>query len=74
MLFVIIAIILSMAEANLFINYGYDSNFASSQITLTSFLYSLSLIILFNSSNTHSETHCKTLVKVGNYSFGIYFI
>lgn len=74
MLFVIIAIILSMAEANLFINYGYDSNFASSQITVTSFLYSLSLIILFNSSNTHSETYCKTLVKVGNYSFGIYFI
>lgn len=70
---VVFAAILSLAEMTYLNSLGLPSAFSISQVTFSSFFYSIAIIILlFNDKAI--ETANKLLVKIGDYSFGIYFI
>lgn len=72
-LLIIITLIISVAEAHVLIFIGCTSSFASSQITIGSFLFAIGVITLLINKGKEDNPN-NFLVKSGDYSFGIYFI
>lgn len=71
-LLVITTLIIAIAETHILIYLGCSPGFASSQITIGSFLFTIAVIALL--LNKEEEKPNNLLVKFGDYSFGIYFI
>ena len=61
---VILAILLSMAESFLLVQLGCDSSFVSSQIKISSFLYSTILIIYIYKRKECTESKDKKIYKI----------
>lgn len=73
--FSLFALFISIGEAYLLNRLGLTAEFSSSQIKISSFLYTFSLINLFIAIKPYFETkHNKVLKVLGDNSFGIYFI
>jgi len=71
-LLVLISLIIAIAESHLLIYMGCSPGFASSQVTIGSFVFAIAVIALL--LNKSEDSYNRFLVKAGNYSFGIYLI
>lgn len=73
-LFTVILLLVSCFECYFLISKGQTEGFAASQIKISSFVYSLSIINLFLIVMQYETKIGKLLIKIGDNSFGIYFI
>lgn len=74
-LLVVGALILSLIEGYILLNSGMTMAFASSQIKGSSFLYSLSIInLILVLKDKGSKTKEGFITKIGNYSYGIFYV
>ncbi|MBU3142613.1 acyltransferase [Clostridium sp. CF012] len=65
----------SIIECYLMIYLGFEDGFASSQIKISSFLYSISIInLILVLKDNHHKTMQNAIVKIGNYSYGIFYV
>lgn len=69
-----ILLLLSCFECYFLISQGQTEGFAVSQIKISSFLFSLSMINIFLVLQEYDSGVGKIIVEFGNNSFGIYFI
>lgn len=72
--FIIGALFLSLIEAELLLLIGCNSGFASSQIKFSSYFYAASLILFLNQRKERFANGRKLLKKIGDYSYGIFYI
>ncbi len=73
--YVFAMLIFSVVEAFLLIFIGCSSAFASSQIKVSSFLYSFVLILwLCTKSDNYVKCKTKWIKSVGDYSYGMYYV
>lgn len=75
LLIVLGALVFSIMECYLMLYLGFPVGFASSQIKVSSFLYSISLInLIFVVKGQHVKIREGIVTKLGNYSYGIFYI
>lgn len=75
LLLIVAALIFSIVESYILLNTGASIGFASSQIKISSFLYSLSIINFILVLKRYGVNTKKSLVTIiGNYSYGIFFV
>lgn len=68
------ALLLSCVEAVGLRAAGFDIGFYTSQITVGSFLYSVAMIGWFLRKGENSRRGCRLLSKIGDCSYGIFYI
>jgi peptidoglycan/LPS O-acetylase OafA/YrhL len=69
------ALLASIFECYIFLSLGLPESFASSQIKISSFLYSLAILNLHFVIRKYSVLPLhKGLVYMGDYSYGIFYI
>lgn len=69
------ALILSIIECYLMLYLEFPVGFASSQIKVSSFVYSLSIInLIFVLKENHIKTKECIVTRLGNYSYGIFYV
>lgn len=69
------ALLFSIIECYFMLYLGFEDGFASSQIKISSFLYSLSIInLIFVLKDYHLKTKLNNITKIGNYSYGIFYV
>lgn len=73
-LLTIALLLISCFECYFLISKGQTEGFATSQIKISSILYALSMINLFLVIKQYDTKMDNFLIKIGNNSFGIYFI
>ena len=56
------------------LDYGLDIGFYTSQITVGLFLYSAAMIGCFLRKSENSRRGCRLLSKIGDCSYGIFYI
>jgi len=78
-IFIILSLLFSIIEAYVLLNFNFSVGFASSQIKISSFIYSFSIInILFIIKpilqDKFKDLKFKWVETIGNLSYGIYYI
>ena len=68
------ALIFSIAECYLMLFLGFPVGFATSQIKVSSFVYSISIVNLIFVLKDNIKTKESLITKLGNYSYGIFYI
>lgn len=70
----VVALVVSCIEAVGLRAAGLDIGFYTSQITVGSFLYSITMISWFLKKSENSRRDCCCLSKIGDCSYGIFYI
>jgi peptidoglycan/LPS O-acetylase OafA/YrhL len=73
-LLVAISLLLSIGESYMIVALKLPATFAVSQIKISSFLFSLSLINLFLSAKNYCNIKRSLIVSIGDMSYGIYYV
>jgi len=74
-LIVLIALLFSIIEGYILLYSRMSMGFASSQIKISSFVYSLSIInLIFALKDSGFKTKDNAITKIGNYSYGIFYV
>lgn len=68
------ALLFSIMECYLMLYLGFPVGFATSQIKVSSFVYSLSIVNLIFTLKDNIKTKESLVTKLGNYSYGIFYI
>jgi peptidoglycan/LPS O-acetylase OafA/YrhL len=72
---VLAALIFSIIECYFMLYLGLEDGFASSQIKISSFLYSLSIInLIFVLKDYNFKRKLNNITKIGDYSYGIFYV
>jgi len=75
LLLIVAALIFSIVECYILLNTGASIGFASSQIKISSFIYSLSIInFILVLKRYDFNTKRSVVTIIGNYSYGIFFV